>query len=54
LKNIVFVYILIASLFSQYEYSKEDFNPTSSSYGEMIWQPLYQDYITLHYFTTQG
>ena len=29
-------------------------NPTSISYGEMVWQPTYTDYITLHYFTTQG
>ena len=41
-------------LFAQYEYSKEDMNPTSSSYGNMVWQPSYTDYITLHYFTTQG
>ena len=54
MKNILWVSILIASLFSQYEYSKEDMNPTSSTYGEMIWQPSYEGYITLHYFTTQG
>jgi len=54
LKNILWVSILIASLFSQYEYSKEDVNPSSSTYGEMIWQPSYEGYITLHYFTTQG
>ena len=40
--------------FSQYEYSKEDLNTTSNSYGEMVWNPTYNDYITLHYFTTQG
>mgnify|MGYP004058661075 CR=1 FL=1 len=54
MKNILWVSILVASLFSQYEYSKEDVNPTSSTYGEMIWQPAYEGYITLHYFTTQG
>ena len=43
-----------STLFAQYEYSKEDMNPTSSSYGNMVWQPSYTGYITLHYFTTQG
>ena len=29
-------------------------NSTSLSFGEMVWQPTYVGYITLHYFTTQG
>tara|TARA_Y100001968_G_C18930664_1_gene514108 strand:+ start:279 stop:416 length:138 start_codon:yes stop_codon:yes gene_type:complete len=41
-------------VFSQYGYSKEDLNPTSSTYGQLVWQPSYDGYITLHYFTTQG
>ena len=54
--NIKLAYLFILSniLFSQYEYSKEDMNSTSLSFGEMVWQPTYVDYITLHYFTTQG
>ena len=52
--TLLFLFILGNVLFSQYDYSKEDMNPTSDSYGEMVWQPTYADYITLHYFTTQG
>ena len=29
-------------------------NSTSTSFGDMVWQPTYVNYITLHYFTTQG
>ena len=52
--------IIIISLFGnfifsqQYDYSKEDVNTTSVTYGDMVWQPSYTGYITLHYFTTQG
>ena len=54
--NIKVLYFLILGniIFSQYEYSKEDMNSTSESYGQLIWQPTYVNYITLHYFTTQG
>ncbi len=36
------------------EYSMEDFNSTSPSYGLNVWYPEYSSYITLHYFSTQG
>jgi len=54
--KIKLIYLIILSnfLFSQYEYSKEDMNSTSTSFGDMVWQPTYVNYITLHYFTTQG
>ena len=55
LNKLLIFFIIIANVaFSQYVYSKQDLNSTSSSYGEMVWQPTYNDYITLHYFTTQG
>ena len=55
MNKLLISFILIVNIaFSQYEYSKEDLNTTSSSYGEMVWNPTYNDYITLHYFTTQG
>ena len=55
LNKLLISFILIVNIaFAQYEYSKEDLNTTSSSYGEMVWSPTYNDYITLHYFTTQG
>ena len=36
------------------EYALEDFNSTSPTYGESVWLPEYEDYITLHYFSSQG
>ena len=52
--RLIYLSILSTCLFSQYEYSKEDVNSTSSSYEQLVWSPTYVDYITLHYFTTQG
>ena len=54
IKCIVYVLLLVNIIFSQYNYSKEDLNPTSESFGQMVWEPTFQGYITLHYFTTQG
>jgi len=52
---IVFIILSFGIIIAdEYDYSKEDMNPTSISFGEMVWQPTYIDYITLHYFTTQG
>ena len=42
-------------LFTQeLEYSLEDKNSSSPTYGMDVWFPEYQDYITLHYFSSQG
>jgi len=42
-------------LFSQnLEYSMEDYNPTSPTYELNVWYPEYSNYITIHYFSTQG
>ena len=50
--------LLILSFFSytlcNYEYSLEDYNTTSPTYGNNVWEPEYLDYITMHYFSTQG
>ena len=54
INKLIYLSLLSTCLFSQYEYSKEDLNSTSSSYGQMVWSPTYEGYITLHYFTTQG
>ena len=50
----LFILVLSSMIFAEYEYSKEDLNPTSSSYGNLVWEPTYDGYITLHFFTTQG
>ena len=66
LLNVVIVYILyvmkkifIILLFPvlalcNYEYTLEDYNTTSPTYGLNVWNPEYLDYITLHYFSSQG
>ena len=53
-KFISFAFLLSSFIFSQYEYSLEDVNATSPSFGENIWYPEYSSYITIHYITTQG
>ena len=32
----------------------QDYNSTSPTYGLDVWNPEYSDYITLHYFSSQG
>ena len=50
--------LLILSFFSfllcNFEYTLEDYNPTSPSFGNLVWEPEYLNYITMHYFSTQG
>ena len=53
----IFLTIILFSgvLFSQeLQYSMEDKNSSSPSYGMDVWFPQYEDYITLHYFSSQG
>ncbi len=45
---------LFSLLFSNYDYSLQDYNTTSSTYGSYVSNPEYSDYITLHYFSSQG
>ena len=53
-RNFLYVVIVTSVAFSQYEYSMEDVNPNSATFGTNVWYPDYSDYITLHYFGTQG
>ena len=41
-------------LADEFEYSLEDYNTTSPTFGLDVWNPEYSDYITLHYFSSQG
>ena len=41
-------------LADEFEYSLEDYNTTSPTFGLNVWNPEYSDYITLHYFSSQG
>ena len=48
------ILFLISFVFCNYNYSLEDFNPTSPSYESNVWEPEYLNYITMHYFGTQN
>ena len=52
-----FLLILLIPVFvlaTEYEYSYEDCNTTSPTNRMNVWMPEYTNYITLHYFSTQG
>lgn len=54
-KIILPIFLFITLLFSQdLQYSMEDKNTSSPTYGMDVWFPEYEDYITLHYFSSQG
>ena len=50
----ILIILLFIPLYASYEYAEEDYNATSPTYGLNVWIPEYEDYITLHYFATQG
>mgnify|MGYP002889894717 FL=1 len=54
MKKLLFIILFQVILFGNYEYSLEDYNNTSSSYGADVWLPYYPNHITLHYFSSQG
>ena len=55
MKKLLFILLLSTFVFSdEYEYSLEDYNNTSPTYGLDVWIPEYSDFITLHYFSSQG
>ena len=49
---LIFAFSFIVA--DEYEYSLQDYNSTSPSYGMDVWNPEYLDYITIHYFSSQG
>jgi hypothetical protein len=55
-KYIMFLIIVLFSIViaDEFEYSLEDYNTTSPTFGLNVWNPEYSNYITLHYFSTQG
>jgi len=55
MKKFLFILLVSGFIFSdEYEYSLQDYNSTSPTYGLDVWNPEYSDYITLHYFSSQG
>ncbi len=54
MRKYLLILLLTTFIFSNYQYSLEDYNATSPTYGNNVWEPEYIDYITMHYFSTQG
>ena len=54
MKKILSILLFSSYMFCNYDYSLEDYNTTSPTYGNNVWEPEYLDYITMHYFSTQG
>ncbi len=54
MKKFILILIMPVFIFADYDYSLEDYNSTSPTYGDNVWYPEYSDYITLHYFSSQG
>ena len=54
MKKFLLILLVPVFVFSNYEYSAEDHNPTSPTYRSNVWLPGYADHISLHYFSTQG
>lgn len=54
MKNILVISFIIQIALSSYNYSLMDYNTTSPTFESNVWEPEYLDYITMHYFATQG
>ncbi len=55
MKNMIPILFLFSFIVSNdFEYSLEDQNSTSPTYEMNVWHPEYSNYITLHYFSSQG
>lgn len=52
--KIKLILLLTSFVFCNYNYSLEDYNPTSPTYESNVWEPEYLNYITMHYFGTQN
>ena len=46
----ILLFILLTKLSAQYDYSLENLNPSSDTYGESIGVSYYSNHVTLHYF----
>ena len=55
MKKLLIIFLIPVFMFSEeYEYSLQDYNSTSPTYGLDVWNPEYSSFITLHYFSSQG
>jgi len=56
MKNLLFILIVVPVIMiaDEYQYSLQDYNSTSQTFGLDVWNPEYEGYITMHYFSSQG
>ena len=55
MKKLLLIFLVPVFIFSDdYAYSLEDYNSTSPTYGYDVWYPEYSEFITMHYFSSQG
>ena len=54
MKKLLLILIVFGFTFADYAYTLEDNNTTSPTYGLDVWYPEYADFITCHYFSSQG
>ena len=54
MKKLLLILIVSSFTFADYAYTLEDNNTTSPTYGLDVWYPEYADFITCHYFSSQG
>ena len=55
MKKVLFILLVPVFMFAtEYEYTLQDYNSTSPTYNLDVWNPEYLDFITMHYFSSQG
>ena len=55
MKKVLLILLLPVFLIAdEFQYSLQDYNSTSPTYGLDVWNPQYEGYITMHYFSSQG
>ena len=54
MKKILLILLLPVLMYANYDYSLQDYNSTSPTYSLDVWNPEYSDYITMHFFSSQG
>ena len=54
MKKTLLILLYPVLMLANYQYTLQDYNSTSPSYNLDVWNPEYLDYITMHYFSSQG
>ena len=54
MKNLLIISFFTIIFCDDFEYSLEDYNSTSPTYSQNVWHPEYLEFITMHYFSSQG